>query len=85
MQPKRTLTLVTNTINNQFDRNDILTIYVAIPYQGFVRKARLPFVADNLSKRDQSRIINFIDQMNCMEVINMNIRTRAVIKIIFCN
>ena len=42
---------VTNTINDEFDGNAILTdgnakcysdcIYVAIPYQGFVRKARI--------------------------------------------
>ena len=35
--------IYTNTINDQFDRNSILNayIYVAIPYQGFVRKARI--------------------------------------------
>ena len=30
----------------------------------------LPFVADNLSKKDQSRIINLIDQMNGIQVTN---------------
>ena len=39
---------LTNTLklNDQFDRNAILTVYnyVVIPYQGFVRKARIfPF------------------------------------------
>ena len=47
---------VANTITDQFDRNAILTvyIYVAIPYQGFVRRQKifnLPFVADNLLKK----------------------------------
>ena len=43
---------------------------MAVLYRHSVSRIRteeflnLPFVADNLSKKDQSRIINFIDQLN---------------------
>ena len=33
----------------------------------------LPFVADNLLKYDQSRIIKFIDRMNGIQVTNFHI------------
>ena len=35
----------------------------------------LPFVTDNLLKKDQSRIIKFIDQMNGIQVINFHNRS----------
>ena len=35
----------------------------------------LPFVTDNLSEKDQSRIINFIDQMNGIQVTNFHNRS----------
>ena len=35
----------------------------------------LPFVTDNLSKKDQSRIIKFIDQMNGIKVTNFHNRS----------
>ena len=38
----------------------------------FQTRPNLPFVADNLSKKDQSRIINFIDQMNGIQVTNFH-------------
>ena len=51
---------VTNTIKDQFDRNAILTVYM-LPFRikdsyGRQEFFNLPFVADNLSKKDQSRI-----------------------------
>ena len=56
-----------------YDRNAILTVYIYIyiyiyPFRikdsyGRQEFLNLPFLADNLSKKDQSRLINFIDQL----------------------
>ena len=52
-------------------------MYVAIPYQGLVRKARIftfTFCGRQFIKKDQSRILNFIDQMNGVQVTNFHNR-----------
>ena len=72
-------TPLTNTINDQFDRNGILTVYMQ-PFRikdsyGRQEIFNLPFVADNLSKKYQFRIINFIDQMNGIQVTNFHNRS----------
>ena len=72
-------TPLTNTIYDQFDRNGILTVYMQ-PFRikdsyGIQEIFNLPFVADNLSKKYQSRIINFIDQMNGIQVTNFHNRS----------
>ena len=53
-------------------------MYVAIPYQGFVRRARIfqfTFCGRQFFKKDQPRIINFIDQMNGIQVSNFHNRS----------
>ena len=50
-------------------------IYVAIPYQGFVRKARIfefTVCGRQFIKKDQFRIIHFIDQLNLVYASTMH-------------
>ena len=51
--------------------------------QGIIKLPfKLPFVADNLLKKDQSRIIKFIDQMNGIQVTNFHNRSTDPLNII---